>query len=274
MSKGRLPLPKLIIAAATIYDKLHVEPARRFIEQQRALFKQVDNDLYRLSICSSCLHYYDPENGIICAGSYCDRVVSCGDEQCSGMVADRCNGCGVMFCNRDYPYGCMTACQIVGCEQRNLCRNCCHECCDGVYCHDHRVKCVVCTTIVCEECSAVCAICGAGPWCLASVSSSNLHDGVVAVLNDEHYCVDCLQRCNVCDKLSLEVFTCLVCNYDVCEKHNSGACDLCGSQLCTECVITCSECQGGVCPNCCNGTICQSCPDEEEDGREDKRRKK
>lgn len=270
MSKGRLPLPELIIGAATVYDTLHVAPARQFIEQQQALFKKVDNELDRLNVCKGCLHYYDPKLGVECANIECDQHVSCGDENCQSLNRNICNGCGNVFC--DFVYGgyCVDRCDVIGCEQLSLCRNCRQECCGVSYCRDHRIKCVLCDEAVCEACYVECATCGAGPWC----ESTARHEGIIAILNDDYYCVDCLQRCSVCEKLSLEVITCGVCSFEVCAEHNSGECELCGAQRCCECAITCSECQGGVCPSCCTGTICHNCPNEEEDPRTYKRHKK
>jgi hypothetical protein len=196
-------LPHLIAATATLYYNKHVRPAVQFIEQQRALFKLVNNDLSLLGVCYGCQHYYDMTKGVKCDTRGCVEHTFCDAKTCVGNHSNPCDDCSKWFCDTK----CLLRC--TECTLTLLCYGCSYGCssCDDILCDDHRQDCIVCNRDLCDSCSDLCMVCDAGPFCGCGGT----------YLGTNFCCISCLGECVECHMPMAKVngdepMTCLGCN--------------------------------------------------------------
>ena len=153
-----------------------------------------------------------------------------------------------------------------------LCKSCgkyCEEC-DELYCEkhvrDHFNVCEICNTLVCKGKLKACHSCGKKACqyqCLAKCITCH-----------KDFCIECIDRCEICNQptCSSHNFTCAKCNSHVCEEHYQ-ECATCGSEYCSSCMAGCRICKrfpsdvdkfnAVYCSECritcedCDGLFCQ-----------------
>ena len=209
----------------------------------------------------------------------CNKPIGFEDESrsnednqiCSKCKITRCVDCCykiVPFLKNDNKYTCGN------CKLDGLCVFCmpdpeereetelisCDDGCNNTYCinciRDYDItyfKCTYCSTSYCSLCFIQC------PGCLENVCKDCMYErggSFYCPCCDTLYCPGCQQTIQI---------KCAGCDRNVCEDSCIEiACDICGSNHCTDCkenILECSVCQNDVCEKCWDkdNNCCNSC---------------